>query len=167
MTDAFAPISAFIHGLRFRKLPAQVVHMSRRCLVDLLAVWASGIATKPSQVARNHAARRHGCGPGHDGQPDCVPMPFDGRGVNGVGYAFAGAATIDGVDGHDGHQHCKGHAGAAVLPALLAELGGAPTCSLDELLAHLVVGYEIAIRAGLSLHATAPDYHSSGAWNAL
>ncbi|MGI9433603.1 MAG: MmgE/PrpD family protein, partial [Geminicoccaceae bacterium] len=115
----------------------------------------------------NHAARRHGCGPGHDGKPDCVPMPFNGRGVNGVGYAFAGAATIDGVDGHDGHQHCKGDAGAAVLPALLAELGGAPTCSLDELLAHLIVGYEIAIRAGLSLHATAPDYHSSGAWNAL
>lgn len=94
-------------------------------------------------------------------------MPFDGRPVNAVGYAFAGAATIDAVDGHDGHEHCKGHAGAAILPALLAELGNTPACSLDELLTHLIIGYEIAIRAGLSLHATVPDYHSSGAWNAL
>jgi len=68
---------------------------------------------------------------------------------------------------HDGHEQCKGHAGAAVLPALLAELGRTPECSMEELLTHLIVGYEIAIRAGLSLHATAPDYHSSGAWNAL
>ena len=31
----------------------------------------------------------------------------------------------------------------------------------------LVVGYEVANRAGTVLHATAGDYHSSGAWNAL
>ncbi len=135
--------------------------MGRRCLVDLLAIWASGIETKPSRVARDHAFRRHSGGQG------AVPMPFDGRAVNPVGYAFAGAATIDAVDGHDGHEQCKGHAGAAILPALMAELGAAPTCSLNELLTPLLLGYEIAIRAGLSLHASAPDYHSSGAWNAL
>jgi 2-methylcitrate dehydratase PrpD len=32
---------------------------------------------------------------------------------------------------------------------------------------NLVVGYEVALRAGLALHATACDYHTSGAWNAL
>ena len=161
MTDAFAAIAKFIHGLQFHELPAETIHMSRRCLVDTLAIWASGMATKPSQVARDYAVRRY------SGGPDCVPMPFDGRAVNAVGYAFAGAATIDAVDGHDGHQHCKGHAGVAILPALLAEIGTNPTCRLDEFLTHLILGYEIAIRAGLSLHATAPDYHSSGAWNAL
>ena len=31
----------------------------------------------------------------------------------------------------------------------------------------LVLGYEIAIRAGIALHASTADYHSSGAWNAL
>jgi 2-methylcitrate dehydratase PrpD len=30
-----------------------------------------------------------------------------------------------------------------------------------------VIGYEVALRAGIALHATAPDYHTSGAWNAL
>jgi len=31
----------------------------------------------------------------------------------------------------------------------------------------LVLGYEVAIRAGIALHASVPDYHTSGAWNAL
>ena len=161
MTDVFAPIAAFIHGLRYPGIPPDVMHMGRRCLVDLIAIWASGIETEPSRIARDHAFRRYGGGRG------TVPMPFDGRGVNPLGYSFAGAATIDAVDGHDGHEQCKGHAGAAVLPALMAELGAAPTCSTNELLTHLILGYEIAVRAGLSLHASAPDYHSSGAWNAL
>lgn len=94
-------------------------------------------------------------------------MPFDGRRVNPLGFAFAGAVSTDALDGHDGHQLCKGHASAALVPALLAELGPNPGCTLDELLVHLIVGEEIAIRAGLSLHDTASEYHSSGAWNAI
>jgi len=134
------------------------MHMARRCLVDTLAIWASGTATEPSRIARDHAVRRYS---------GDVAMPFDGRTVNPVGYAFAGACTIDAIDGHDGHQPSKGHAGAAVLPALMAELGQNPDCTLDNMLVHLIVGYEIAIRAALSLHSTVLDYHSSGAWNAL
>jgi 2-methylcitrate dehydratase PrpD len=55
-----------------------------------------------------------------------------------------------------------------VFPALLAlvDSAGGET-SGAELLASLVIGYEVAIRAGIAQHATAPDYHTSGAWNAL
>jgi 2-methylcitrate dehydratase PrpD len=67
----------------------------------------------------------------------------------------------------------KGHAGVAILPALLALVdaagpGQAPA-PVDgrEFLTCLVLGYEIATRAGMALHATVPEYHCSGAWNAL
>ena len=36
-----------------------------------------------------------------------------------------------------------------------------------DALAHVEVAYEVAGRAGLSLHGTVEDYHTSGAWNAL
>jgi 2-methylcitrate dehydratase PrpD len=36
-----------------------------------------------------------------------------------------------------------------------------------DFLTCLVLGYEIATRAGIALHATASDYHCSGSWNAL
>jgi 2-methylcitrate dehydratase PrpD len=31
----------------------------------------------------------------------------------------------------------------------------------------MAVGYEVAYRSGLALHATTPDYHTSGAWTAV
>jgi 2-methylcitrate dehydratase PrpD len=55
----------------------------------------------------------------------------------------------------------------AVLPSLVALIDCG--CVLDdrEFLACLVLSYEIATRAGIALHSTVPDFHSSGAWNAL
>ena len=53
--------------------------------------------------------------------------------------------------------------------AIAASPREAPASPLDEagLLAALVVGYEIGTRAGIALHRTAADYHTSGAWVAI
>ena len=151
-------ITEFISGCALADIPPDALHMARRCVVDTLGVWAAGSRTRPSLIARNHAARRYA---------GSLQMPFDGRTTNPVGLAFAGAATIDAVDGHDGHQSCKGHASVALLPSLLAEQDALPARDMEDLLVDFIVGSEIALRAGLALHASAPDYHSSGAWNAL
>jgi 2-methylcitrate dehydratase PrpD len=96
---------------------------------------------------------------------------FDGRRASLAGAAFAGAATIDAIDAHDGHVLTKGHAGAALLPALLAYVDGGvgefKRIDGREFVTCLVLGYEVATRAGIALHATTSDYHCSGAWNAL
>src|SRR4029078_1456186 len=90
-----------------------------------------------------------------------------GRRPTLAGAAFAGAATIDALDGHDGHVLTKGHAGVAGLPALLAFVDGDAPCTGTEFITCLVLGYEVATRAGIALHASVADYHCSGAWNAL
>ncbi|WP_292125659.1 MmgE/PrpD family protein, partial [Mesorhizobium sp.] len=71
------------------------------------------------------------------------------------------------LDGHDGYPPTKGHIGVAVIPALLALAEEKPELPGPEALAAIVVGYEIAGRAGIALHATVSDYHTSGAWNSL
>lgn len=152
----------FIHQVRFEALPEVVRHQARRCLLDLVGVAAAGTSTPLSRVARDHAAKHLACA-GDDGPQ----LLFDGRRVSAPGAAFANAATIDSMDGHDGHRLTKGHAGAAVLPATLAFLSGEPKAGTNDLLTAMVVGYEIATRAGLALHANTTDYHSSGAWNAI
>ena len=70
---------------------------------------------------------------------------------------------------HDGYQKTKGHAGAAIIPGALALLHDADGNPIDgkELITTIVVAYEIAVRTGVTLHATACDYHTSGAWNGL
>lgn len=94
---------------------------------------------------------------------------LDGREVSPVGAALAHGMTIDALDIHDNFNQAKGHAGVAVVPATLATLRLKPDAKISgwELLTTLAVGYEVALRAGLALHATACDYHTSGAWNAL
>jgi 2-methylcitrate dehydratase PrpD len=151
----------FIHGLRYEDLPDAVVAQARRCLLDLIGTAAGGSTTETAQIMRNHAAKFYGAG------ENAARLLLDGRRVSAVGAALAGAALIDSLDCHDGHVLTKGHMGVAVLPALLAFAEAEMLDDEREFVTCLVLGYEIATRAGIALHATACDYHTSGAWNAL
>jgi 2-methylcitrate dehydratase PrpD len=153
-----SPLS-FIHALRFEDLPPQVVAQGKRCLLDLIGVAASGRQTRLSRIVHDFAVGQMGGG--------SARLIFDGRRVSVTGAAYAGAATIDSLDAHDGHRLTKGHAGVALLPTLLAFADERKMIDGREFIATLVMGYEIATRAGMALHATACDYHTSGAWNAL
>jgi len=94
---------------------------------------------------------------------------FDGRTCSASGAALANGMTIDSVDAHDGYRPSKGHAGCGVLPGILAlyDQYQSPDSPLSDILISTVLGYEIACRAGVALHASVPDYHTSGAWAAV
>ena len=160
-------VAAFVRNVAFEALPADVVAQGQRCLVDLIGVAAAGSTTHASVIARAYAATQL-LGSTRDAR-----VLFDGRRAGLAGAAFAGASTIDALDAHDGHVLTKGHAGTAILPALLSVIDGAqrgePGAKVDgrEFLTCLVLGYEVATRAGIALHATVSDYHCSGAWNAF
>ncbi len=107
-------IIEFIHGTRFAQLPADVVAMTERCCLDTLGVAVAGRVTDLSRIITDYAERFHAAA------ADRADILFSGRTANPVGAALAGGMTIDSFDAHDGHRLTKGHAGAAVLPALLA-----------------------------------------------
>ena len=162
----------FVLGLRPEDLTPDALHAARRHLLDLVGVAAAGSTTALGRIAAGHALEAFGRGdPGPGGGTVGARVMFDGRVASPVGAAFANATRIDSVDAHDGHRLTKGHAGCGVLAAALAaaELrgAGAEPVSEAELLTALVVGFEVGTRAGIALHATAADYHTSGAWVAL
>ncbi|MFT4065431.1 MmgE/PrpD family protein [Paraburkholderia sp.] len=156
-----APTIPFIHALRFGDLPDDVVAQARQCMLDLLGVALAGRQTALSRIACDHAVEFFAPGRLR------ARLLFDGRVASPPGAGLAGAMTIDSCDGHDGHAQTKGHVGVTVLPALLALAEQCPGMSGREWLTCLVLGYEIGTRAGIALHASACDYHTSGAWNAL
>ncbi|MBA2519867.1 MAG: MmgE/PrpD family protein [Chloroflexia bacterium] len=151
----------FIHQTRWHDLPERVRHQARRCLLDTLGAGIGGRRTELSRIVNDFAATTHG-GRG-------ATLWLDGRPVSPPGAALANGMTVDSLDIHDGYLPVKGHAGAAMVPAALATvtIEDNPPASGQELLTTLVIGYEVALRAGVALHATAHDYHTSGAWNAL
>ena len=160
-TGASRKVLHFIRSLRFEELPDPVVAQARRCLLDLSGVAAAGTRTRLSTIIRNHAVDSFGS------QTRSARMLFDGRRVSLPGAALAGATTIDSVDAHDGHVLTKGHVGVTVFPVLAALADCGLIRDDREFITAFVLGYEIATRAGVALHATACDYHTSGAWNAL
>lgn len=151
----------FIHETSWTDLPENVRHQARRCLLDTLGAGVSGRATELSRIVYEFTASAFG---GQGAQ-----LWLDGREVSPPGAALANGMTIDALDIHDGHSLTKGHAGAAVVPGLFASISSESAAGLsgEEFLTALVIGYEIALRAGMALHDTACDYHTSGAWNAL
>jgi 2-methylcitrate dehydratase PrpD len=159
-----ARLHSFLSRTRYDSLPPDVRRMAERCLIDLAGTAAAGLATPLSRMIRTHAVRAFNAG---EGAPR-ARLLLDGRTASPLGAAMAGGMTIDSFDAHDGHVLTKGHAGVAILPALLALTDAADKpISGPDFLTALVIGYEVAIRAGIAQHATCPDYHTSGAWNAL
>jgi hypothetical protein len=52
----FADVPAFVRGLTFADLPADVVEQARRCLLDLIGVAAAGSRTRAAQIVNDYAA---------------------------------------------------------------------------------------------------------------
>ena len=154
-------VVSFIHETEWKDLPEDIRRQARRCLLDTLGAGISGSRTRLSHIIHDFAASAYG------GQG--AYLWLDGREVSPPGAALANGMTIDSLDIHDGHPLAKGHAGAAIVPTVLATipLKNSVEVSGAEMLTTLIVGYEVALRAGIVLHATSCDYHTSGAWNAL
>lgn len=157
------PFHTFAAELRPEDLPEALLAILRRSFADTMAVAAVGATTEMALRARRAAALQFGVT--EAGTARCL---MAGGALSPAGAAMAGAFTVDAVDAHDTTSPCKGHAGSALFPALLAmaEVAEAPLTGA-AFAAHLAVGYEISYRAGLAQHATCPDYHTSGAWCAV
>lgn len=152
-------VSHFLHDTNDHDIPAPIRDLARQWLLDLIGVAAGGATTKMSHIIRDHAALLFG---GQQAQ-----MLFDGRDVSAAGVALAGGITIDALDAHDGHKLTKGHVGCGVFSSLLAYAQAEDMRDMEAYLTALVIGYEIGTRAGIALHRTVQDYHTSGAWIAL
>ena len=149
--------AGFAQTLSFQVLPPEVVAVLRRSFLDTLGVAAVGSTTQMAQIACKTAPIIG------DGK---VRMLMHGDPVSVTAASMAGAMTVDSVDAHDGTSPCKGHAGSAVFPALIAI---AQTMPMDgaRFATLLAIAYEVSYRAGLAQHATCDDYHTSGAWTAI
>ncbi len=156
-------VADFALGLAPEDVPEGARRDAALMLLDTLGVAAAASPMEAGRIARDTANLLYGSGdPAHRAR-----MLFDGREVSLAGAAYAAATQTDNLDAHDGYNPVKGHIDVAVIPALLALAEQAEPMSGAEALMLVTLGYEIAGRAGLALHATVSDYHTSGAWNAL
>lgn len=151
----------WVAELRWEDLPPEVRRQALVCLADVLAT-AAGAQRLPTS-AQTAALVREQFGDG------LVPLWFQRHGSSSAGAAYCNCQCVDSLDCHDGFRPNKGHCGATVVPVAIgaaAQAGG--DLPGRELLTAVAIGYEIASRAGLAVHALyAPHYHASGSWASL
>ncbi|CUK07782.1 MmgE/PrpD family protein [Ruegeria denitrificans] len=163
MTEIFTRVADFALNLPAEQMPDSAKEAAALMMLDTMGILIASGPMEAGVIARDTAALLYASSnPGYSAR-----MMFDGRAVSIAGAAYAGATQTDNLDGHDGYNPTKGHIGVVVLPALIALAAHRPDLTGPEALATVITGYEIAGRAGLSLHASVSDYHTSGAWNAL
>ena len=150
----------FTLNTRYEDIPDVVIQRVQDLILDLIGVSAAAHEITASRIGREIAIQQFNT----ETQNNRARILFDGRSASLAGAAYAGANQIDSLDAHDGFSLAKGHAGCGLLPAVLAFAERLPQMSGREFLTTMVLGYEIASRAGIALHGTAPDYHTSGAW---
>jgi 2-methylcitrate dehydratase PrpD len=149
---------AFAAEFSYDDLPLAARERLELLLADMAAVCVAGRTATATRIAAEYAAAVH---PG-----DEATLLADGRRTGAVGAAFANGVLANVLDFDDGHRLTKGHPGAVVIPAALA-VAQSVDASPRALREAVVVGYEIAIRAGIALHARDPAYHASGAWGGV
>jgi 2-methylcitrate dehydratase PrpD len=160
--DQFTPIARFALNVAL-PVPEEVLARTAVLLVDTLGVAAGAASLDVGRIARDFACDFHGA----VREDHRATLLFDGRRCAIPGAAWALATQIDNLDAHDGLNATKGHIGCALVPALFAFAEQRPGLTGRQALTALAMGYEVAARAAVALHATVSDYHTSGAWNAL
>ncbi|MEM7207578.1 MAG: MmgE/PrpD family protein [Pseudomonadota bacterium] len=149
----------FILNTNYEDLPKAIIDDAVRALVDTLGVGIAATRTDLSRIIGNHAHTMFG------GQ--AAQIWPDGKTASPAGAALANGMTIDSVDAHDGQKLTKGHVGCGVIPSAIAMMQAENRSDSKEFLTLVAIGYEVGSRAGIALHRSACDYHTSGAWIAL
>jgi 2-methylcitrate dehydratase PrpD len=148
----------FVHGVTWADTPAQVRRHLALLLIDFAAVSVAGRVAPASAIAADHAAETQG-GSG-------ARSLLDGRELSVPGAAWANGVLANVLDFDDGHRITKGHPGAMVIPGTLA-VAQAVDATMLEFLEALLVGYEVAIHAGVLIHEREAQYHASASWGSL
>ena len=155
-----ASFADFAANLTIKNIPEAVLGTMRRSFLDTMGVAAIASTTDMAKIGVKVAPIIGGAG------KTSARILMNGTRVSTTAAAMTGAMTIDSVDAHDGTSPCKGHAGSALFPAILALADTAPMDGAT-FATLLTIGYEVSYRAGLAQHATCDDYHTSGAWTAV
>ncbi|MBT8370020.1 MAG: MmgE/PrpD family protein [Deltaproteobacteria bacterium] len=149
----------FILETDWPELSDHIRHQAKRCLMDTLGALIAGHQTPVSNLLNSFVIQQF--------KGDDATILVKGSKTSASGAALANGFANNALDIDDGYRPIKGHPGACILPVLLAASEMTPDIAGNDFLTALVVGYEVAIRAGLIRHATYETYHSSGSWGAI
>lgn len=159
------PLTRFIAELRLPEIPPEVAEIASLCVLDTCAAMVCGAVSPVARIGADYAsaAWREGG----------ASVLASGARLTGVAAAFSNAMAANGTDLDDVGRFTWGHPGAMIVPSALA-LAEESGASGAVFIAAVVVGYEVAFRAGRCVNFgvgappvdAAREFRACGSWGA-
>jgi 2-methylcitrate dehydratase PrpD len=153
VTEALADFATNVPG---DESPQLVRQAAERAILDTIAAIAAGFVTQNAECTRAAAQDVFGWG-------EFRPWFSSGNSMHFLGALLSNCAAASALDIDDGHRGAAGHPGAAIVPAILMECQRTKVAGKD-LLAAVIVGYDVALRVGASRLRTHDISYASGIW---
>lgn len=152
---AIEELAEFVAGQREGVLPQSTRDMAALLVTDLVAAAAAGLDSSLSLAARSACAGLYG--------PGKARVWLTDQSSSIAGAAMVNAAAASALDIDDGHRGAAGHAGAGIIPAVLA-LGQSTGATDVRMLDAIALGYDVALRVATSRPLATIDTYCSGRW---
>jgi 2-methylcitrate dehydratase PrpD len=152
---AVEQVSHLVCALRPKEIPDAALDQAAWCVLDLLGSAMAGCGQTSARSARTFARRFFPTGP--------AGVWFTRERLSPIGAAFCNSVASSALDIDDGHRAAGGHPGASLIPTALA-VAQSLNSSGRELLAGVVIGYEVAVRAAAARNPATMDTFSTGRW---
>ena len=150
---------SFVHEVSLDDFAGEPHDHLRARVLDTLAATTAGFQLSTAEVVREYATKHH------DGDSATV-LNGEGKYLSEQGSTLVNATAANALDIDDGHRDVKGHPAAVVIPPALAA-AETTNATVGEFLVAVGIGYELAVRAGLAIHATDSVYTGTGSWGAV
>lgn len=147
--------SRLVFALKPENIPGPALDQAAWCVLDLLGAAMAGFRQASASSARGFARRFFPSGP--------AGVWFSSDSLSPLGAAFCNAVAGSALDMDDGNRAAGGHPGASLVPSALA-MAQALHSSGRDVLAALVIGYEVAVRTAAARNPATLDTFSTGRW---
>lgn len=140
-------------------MDAEIKSQVRLCLLDTLAAITAGHSIPETQSVTEYVRQSFADG-------GTTVLNGEDQKCGAEGAVLANGIAANALDIDEGHIGADGHPAAIVVPAAIAaaETQGS---TIQELLDAVLVGYEIAVRAGLTLPEVSGQHTGTGSWGAV
>ncbi len=149
-------LAAFVADTTFTDLPADVVNRAQLVLRDTVGVILGGMREPEVGKLAHYAAEHH---------PGSVALMGHSGNVTAQWAALVHGTAGTSLEMDEGHAYARGHAAIHAVPTALA-LGQQHNANGKDTLTALVLGYEVAARAGIATRLR-KVVHPFGAWGVL
>jgi 2-methylcitrate dehydratase PrpD len=156
--DGSELIVTYIKNESVSRIHSKTLKHLKDALIDIMAATIAGSAAPITQITTEYVQEQFATG-------NCSIMTTKHT-TTPMGAALVNATAANALDVDDGHRMTKGHPGAVVFPAVIAAAEQLDTNG-ETFLNGLLIGYEVAIRAGILVHRLRPEYHCTGSWGAV